>query len=263
MIILVHFLMLVLSHSFLCIFMHNVNGMRVHRVSECITPPKIAHLSTVTVMSQQHDMELLPHEDRVILAIQAMKGDPSLSQRRAATIYNVLQSTLSRRLAGTTSRRDSRANSSRLTKHEEDTLVQYIKKLDARGFAPTLGHVRNMANQLLAVRGGGQVGKKWASNLVRRKSELKPRLTRRRDRQIVLCSNPKIISPWFDLVQDTKRKYGILDEDTYNFDETGFTMGVAGSVKVVTASERRNRPIGVQAGNREWVTLIAGINARG
>jgi hypothetical protein len=123
--------------------------------------------------------------------------------------------------------------------------------------------VRDMANQLLAVRGRGEVGEKWASNLVRRKPELKSRLARRRDRQRVLCSDPKIVSPWFDLVQSTKTKYGILDEDTYNFDETGFTMGVAGSVKVVTASQRRNRPLGVQPGNREWVTLIAGVNAPG
>lgn len=40
-------------------------------------------------------------------------------------------------------------------------------------------------------------------------------------------------------------------------------MGVTGSVKVVTASERRNRPLSVQPGNREWVTLVAGVNATG
>ena len=67
--------------------------------------------------------------------------------------------------------------------------------------------------------------------------------------------------PLVDLVQDTKKKYGILDEDMYKVDETDFTMGVAGSVKVVTVSERRNRPLGVQPGNGEWVTLIAGVNA--
>jgi hypothetical protein len=120
-----------------------------------------------------------------------------------------------------------------------------------------------MADQLLAVRGGSPVGENWATNYVRRKPELKSQLSRQRDHQRVLCSNPAIISPWFGLVQNIKAKYGILDEDTYNFDETGFTMGVAGSVKVVTASERRTRPLGIQPGNREWVTLIAGINAMG
>lgn len=54
-----------------------------------------------------------------------------------------------------------------------------------------------------------------------------------------------LASPWFDLVQDVNAKYGIKDEDTYNFNKTGFMLGATGNVKVVTASERRNRPIGV------------------
>ena len=77
------------------------------------------------------------------------------------------------------------------------------------------------------------------------------RLTRQRDRQRVLCSDLEVIGPWFNLVQNVKAKYGIQDEDTYNFDETGFTMGVRNRVKVVTASERRTDPIGVQQGDRE------------
>ena len=50
-------------------------------------------------MSQQPDLELLPREDRVIQAIQAIKSNASLSQRRAATIYNVPKSTLRTRRA--------------------------------------------------------------------------------------------------------------------------------------------------------------------
>ena len=38
-------------------------------------------------------------------------------------------------------------------------------------------------------------------------------------------------------------KYGVHnDDDLHNFDETGFQMGVIGSMKVVTGSERRARP---------------------
>jgi hypothetical protein len=192
-----------------------------------------------------------------------MKSNASLSQRRAATIYNVPESTLRTRRARTAARRDLHPNSSRLQRHEEEAVIQYIRKLDARGFAPTLSYVREMANQLLAARSGGQVGENWARNLVKRKPEVKSQVTRQRDHQRVLCSNPAIISPWFDLVRNVKAKYGILDEDTYNFDETGFQMGVGGSVKVVTASERRLKPLGVQPGDREWATLIAAINAKG
>jgi hypothetical protein len=30
---------------------------------------------------------------------------------------------------------------------------------------------------------------------------------------------------WFELVGNTVSKYGIVDHDIYNFDETGFQMG--------------------------------------
>jgi hypothetical protein len=61
-------------------------------------------------MSHQHNREILPYEDRVILAIQAIKEDASLSERRAAAIYNVRRSTLHDRRVGTTSQRDSESH---------------------------------------------------------------------------------------------------------------------------------------------------------
>jgi hypothetical protein len=214
-------------------------------------------------MSQQDDLESLPRTERIILAIQAMKSDASLSQRRAAAAYNVPETTLRRQRAKPASTRVVHPNSSRLQRHEEDTIVQYIRKLDERGFAPTLSYIQEMANQLLAARGGSQTGDKWAYRFIRRRPEIKSQVSRPRDYRRVLCSNPAVISPWFDLVRNVKAKYGILDEDTYNFDETGFQIGVGGSVKVVTASERRLKPLSVQPGDREWITLIACINAMG
>ena len=40
-------------------------------------------------------------------------------------------------------------------------------------------------------------------------------------------------------------------------------MGIISTGMVVTASERRVRPRSVQPGNREWVTVIEGVNAEG
>ena len=68
---------------------------------------------------------------------------------------------------------------------------------------------------------------------------------------------------WFELVRNIKAKYGIQDGDTYNFDESGFMMGVISTRAVVTGSKRRSRPKALQPGNREWVTVIQGINATG
>jgi len=55
---------------------------------------------------------------------------------------------------------------------------------------------------------------------------------------------------WFLLIQNTIAKYRIIDEDIYNFDETGFQIGVIATTKVVTAAEKA-RTDAIQPGNRE------------
>jgi hypothetical protein len=120
-----------------------------------------------------------------------------------------------------------------------------------------------MADKLLAARGGQPVGKRWAERLVTRSDELKMAFNRAKDRQRILQEDPEVISAWFKLVSETRAKYGIHEDDVHNFDETGFQMGVIGSMKVVTGSERRSRPDLVQPGDREWVTVIQSICAAG
>jgi hypothetical protein len=137
-----------------------VAGKRVGRASEPATFAKITPHSTFHPMSQQPNLELLSREDRIILPIIATKSGATISQRRATAIYNVPRATLQDRRAKTTSRRDSHPNSSKLTKHEEETIIQTIKRLGAREFAPTLSNVREIANQLLAARVGSEVREK-------------------------------------------------------------------------------------------------------
>jgi hypothetical protein len=45
-------------------------------------------------MQQQPDLELLSCADRVILAMQLLKSDATISQQHAAALYNVPLSTL-------------------------------------------------------------------------------------------------------------------------------------------------------------------------
>jgi hypothetical protein len=56
---------------------------------------------------------------------------------------------------------------------------------------------------------------------------------------------------------------GILDENTYNFNETGFMMGVIGSRLVITGRETRGKWKALMPGNREWATVINSISAAG
>ena len=49
----------------------------------------------------------------------------------------------------------------------------------------------------------------------------------------------------------------------FNFNETGFMIGVALTSKVVTSSDTVGRATVVQPGNCEWVTTIECVNASG
>lgn len=208
-------------------------------------------------------MESSSTESRIILAIQALKKDPKLKVRKAATLYNVPEATLRHRRAGRAPRRETRANSMKLTKLEETVILERIIDLVNRGFPPRLDDVRDMANRLLAVRDATRVGPRWAGNFIQRQPDLLMRFQRRIDYQRALAEDPEIIESWFALVRNVIAKYGILDMDIYNFDETGFLMGMLSHAKVVTTSDRRGRPRTKQPGNREWVSVIQGVCADG
>ena len=99
-----------------------------------------------------------------------------------------------------------------------------------------------MANRLLADRDALPVGKRWASNFVKRHLDLKTRFFRKYDYQRAKCEDPTIIRDWFRLVESIIAKYGIDLADIYNFDETGFMMGLITSGMVVTGTDRRGKP---------------------
>ena len=207
-------------------------------------------------------------EGRIILALNAYKKNHFRSLRAAASAYDVPRTTLTRRFKGTPSRPDSVSPNLKLTQTEETTLVQWILDMDTRGISPTQALVHEMAELLLAERVQGaslippKIGHCWVYRFIKRYPELKTRYNRKYDYQRAKCEDPKIIRAWFLLVRNTIAKYGIADQDIYNFDETGFQMGVITTSKVVTSAEKA-RTDAIQPGNREWVTVIESINSTG
>src|SRR5450432_3507787 len=220
-------------------------------------------------MPPPNSTELVQREGRIELALDALQNGHFSSTRAAAQAYDVPRTTLRRRVRNCPARRDTRPTNCKLTATEELTLVQWILSMDQRGLAPRPDSVRQMASLLLQKRSdsnsssNSQVGQKWVYNFVRRHQALQTRYNRKYDYQRAKCEDPQIIRDWFRLVENTIAKYGILAEDIYNFDETGFQMGVISTAKVVSGAERSNRPVAIQPGNREWVTAIDCISLAG
>ena len=102
-------------------------------------------------------MESLPKDSRIFLALEALKKDPKLSVRKAATIYEIPRSSLRDRRAREQPRRELPANSRKLTDLEEKVLLERVLDLDARGFQPRLSDIRDMADRLRAARDASRI----------------------------------------------------------------------------------------------------------
>jgi hypothetical protein len=202
-------------------------------------------------------------EADIFIAISDIASKQIRSERRAAAVYKVPRSTIQGRRAGARPQRDCEPKSKRLTKLEEEVIVHRVLDESLRGVPPSKAHVRDMADRLLRERGGNPTGKNWVDNFIKRTPELRTRWSRPYDRQRAACEDPAVIRPWFSLVQSMKAKYGIADEDTWNFDESGFMMGKISSQLVITGSEKPGKQKKLQPGDREWVTLVQGVAATG
>jgi hypothetical protein len=202
-------------------------------------------------------------EGRISLAIQAIQNKSILSIAAAARAYDVPRSTLRDRVNGVLSQTTLRANGHKLTQLDEDILTKWILCMDDRGAAPRPPMVRTMANILLAATGDDVVGKCWVTNFIKRTPAIQTRFSRRYNYARAQQEDPSILRAWFKRLEETICQYGILQDDIYNFDETGFAMGLVSTAKVVTRAEYYGRRSVIQPGNREWVTTVETINACG
>lgn len=201
-------------------------------------------------------------QGQVDLAVSAFQNGQFQNITAAAKAYNVPRSTLVRRLNGTASRRDTTPNRTQLTSIEEEMIVKYILDLASRGNPPRKSTVEEIASSILQAQGKPPVGKNWVYRFLQRRPDLKTAWTRRIDYRRAKCEDPKLIREWFEVVKNTIAKYGIYQDDIYNFDETGFQMGTIGQAKVVTGSEGQ-RPKQVEGHSQEWVTVIQAIGSSG
>jgi predicted HTH domain antitoxin len=116
----------------------NVIGKRVGHVSESATPIKNHHPFETEAIQPAISPPNMPksskssveREGRISLAVKAIQNGQIKSVREAARIFEVPRSTLQDRLNGIKFRKETRANSYKLTPIEEESLVKWILSLD-------------------------------------------------------------------------------------------------------------------------------------
>ncbi|KAJ6103443.1 hypothetical protein N7486_005870 [Penicillium sp. IBT 16267x] len=201
----------------------------------------------------------LSQESRIQMAISAYKKKQFRSPTAAAAMFGVPRTSLLNRLRGLKPRIETRANGHRLTVPEEEALTKQLLDADKRGFSIRPEFLRGMAQNLLCERvqdPTATLGVNWAYKFIKRHPALRTRYNRRISYQRAKQEDPKVIKQWFTTVREVIQEHGIHKDDIWNFDETGFTMGLCSTSKVITAVERSERPRRVIQGNREWVIIV-------
>ena len=182
------------------------------------------------------------NEGRLSLALQAYRDRKFTSIRATAKAYDVNYETLRLRHHGIPARAETTTNSRKLTNLEEEVLLQKILDLVTQGHHPRRVVVEEMANTMLHTKNPSQpqrVGTKWVANFVKRHPELTSIYNRKFDYQRAACEDPEEFGKWFERFRKTIAEYGVVERVIYNFDETGFMMGIITPQSVVTGSERR------------------------
>jgi hypothetical protein len=177
----------------------------------------------------ESSQKLAHQEGKTLLVLADIQNSRVKSIRAAAKLYEIPHSSLADHAKGVLVHVDSRPSRHKFTQLEEDPLTEWILSMDSRSISPRPATVGEMANILLAAHGDHPpptVGKNWPSSFIKHHDELRSCFSRRYDYQRALNKDPKLIQQWFTTVRSVIDENGIQSEDIYNFNETGFVMGL-------------------------------------
>ena len=234
------------------------------------------YLLTHMIMSSSKTPKELPKTVRLDQAIAEYNrallvyqndSDPRAKKPNVQAIaryHGIISSTLGRRIAGQTHpQQEALAERQRLSPAEEQALETWILQVGEWGWPPRVSHVRFMASEMLKDKGDHEVlGKNWVAGFLHRHEELQSRFSQPLDKERAATHDPEKLLRWFQLFETTIQKYDIQQEDTYNMDEKGFALGVAGRAKVICSRDDLQVYV-TQDGNREWTSLIECISGDG
>jgi hypothetical protein len=77
-----------------------------------------------------------------------------------------------------------------------------------------------------------------------------------------LAYDPAVILNWFERFQALRKQFGVLDEDIWNLDETGFRIGVRKSQWIITMSILKRSYLACD-NSPDLVTSVEAVSAGG
>jgi hypothetical protein len=238
------------------------NGQITETDKFCITFFRLRVNTEKMPRSRDSTIEL-----RVNEALEYLGMHPGVKPTAVARQFSIPRGRLLRRLDGISPRAGIPATNTKLSKPEESALCRYIDRLDCINLPTRKTFIRDTANLILQARVSRAeqanlptVGKKWVDRFIKRhKYKVIPSYILDANRHA--SENPEAINAWFVKFKAVVAEYGIVADDIWNMDETGFQIGVGKDQMVVT--KRRRAHYFSLPTNRESATAVEAISAAG
>ncbi|ODM19019.1 hypothetical protein SI65_05636 [Aspergillus cristatus] len=164
----------------------------------------------------------LSKESHIQMAITAWNEKKFKSILKAAKVFEVPETTLRERLAGIKPQSETRANGYKLTEIEEKSLVKQLLDADKQGFAIRPEFLHGMAqiyfvsDYMILLQPLESTGHLPLSNV------------------ILNCIGIQFVIVYYSepVTYTAIQEHGIHEDDIWNFDETGFAMGLCTTSKI-------------------------------
>ena len=207
-------------------------------------------------------------EERITNVIAAIQTRNGAKRAQIAREFNVPLSRLRSRINGSPSKSAVRGLHNRALKPDQEAALRiYLIRLDRLGIPASLNMVERTANTILRqdhqnLLSAPTVGYHWAKRWLDRQPDLfkakrKPLQVERKNAQ-----DPVVLMAHFTRYKEVVEKYGLLPSEIWNFNETGFRIGMARTDYVVTIDPRRAIR-SKDPGNRKSLTSVEAINGVG
>jgi len=213
----------------------------------------------------------MDNEKQIQAAIDGLRKGQYSSVRAAAKAHDVSHVTLNRRMNGGKSIAESREEQQNLSIAEEKALSRWISQMTAAGHPVRHGYIREMAYHLLISRYRDSakppsfhayIGDTWVQRFLHRNPRLATVISCTIEAARLKETTKEAIEEWFDQFMEAIAGHQILDENKYNMDETGNSIGAIKGAHVVVDKTLQTK-YQAHPGRQEWVTVIECVSADG
>uniref|UniRef100_A0A8H7K2R3 HTH CENPB-type domain-containing protein n=1 Tax=Bionectria ochroleuca TaxID=29856 RepID=A0A8H7K2R3_BIOOC len=200
-------------------------------------------------------------------ALDYHEKNPGISLRRVAKLFGVPRATLQDHVKTPRKRKEDKNCGRLLTAVEEKALCNYIDRLDSINMAVRGEFVCDAANAIIRARHRPDdttpihiVKPRWATRFFQRHG-YSSRPQNMLDLVRKEAENIDVIRDYFRQLQEVIDREGILPDDTWNMDETGFRIGMKSNAMIIM--KRKRAYYFALPENRESATAVKAISASG